>query len=101
MLSTATAQLATIRQKRDDNILWDVYYVLEVEYFKTYDERYFQMMTMVRRLLEFRYSTGRTYKGLVLYVLSKLNNCYQGEYEAHIGDDMALHGEIKGFLLET
>lgn len=101
MIKTATKNLATIKDKRKDTVLWDVYYILEVEYFNTYNEKYFELMTMVRRIMEFGYGTGRLYKGVVLYVLSKLNNCYQGEYEAHIGDDMALHGEIKGFLLET
>lgn len=99
MLSTATAQLATIRQKRDDNILWDVYYTLEVEYFNTYNEKYFELMTMVRRIMEFGYSTGKLYKGLVLYVLSTLNSSYRGEYETHIRDDRTLNEEIKGFLL--
>lgn len=99
MIKTATKNLATIKEKREDMVLWDVYYTLEVEYFNTYNEKYFELMTMVRRLLEFRYSTGRTYKGLVLYVLSKLNSSYRGEYEAHIRDDRTLNEEIKGFLL--
>lgn len=98
MIETATKNLATIKDERKDTVLWDVYYILEVEYFNTYNKKCFELMTMVRRIMEFGYSTGRTYKGLVLYVLSKLNNRYQEEYEAHIGDDMALHGEIKGFL---
>lgn len=98
MIETATKNLATIKEKREDMVLWDVYYILEVEYFNTYNEKCFELMTMVRRIMEFGYSTGRLYKGLVLYVLSKLNSSYQGEYEAHIRDDMALHGEIKGFL---
>lgn len=99
MIETATKNLATIKDKRKDTVLWDVYYTLEVEYFNTHDEKYFELMTMVRRLLEFRYSTGRTYKGLVLYVLSKLNSKYKEEYEAHIGEERALQEEIKGFLL--
>ena len=99
MLTTATALLATIKHKRNDNILWNVYYTLEVEYFNTYNEKYFELMTMVRRIMEFGYSTGRLYKGMVLYVLSKLNSSYQGEYEAHIRGDRTLNEEIKGFLL--
>ena len=71
MLTTATALLATIKHKRNDNILWNVYYTLEVEYFDTYDEKYFELMTMVRRIMEFGYSTGRLYKGMVLSICAK------------------------------
>lgn len=99
MIKTATKNLATIKDKRKDTVLWDVYYILEVEYFNTYNEKYFELMTMVRRIMEFGYSTGRVYKGLVLYVLSKLNSSYHEEYETHIRDDRALNEEIKGFLL--
>lgn len=99
MIKTATKNLAAIKDKRKDTVLWDVYYILEVEYFNTYNEKYLELMAMVRRIMEFGYSTGRLYKGLVLYVLSKLNLSYQREYEAHIGKDRALQEEIKGFLL--
>lgn len=89
MLKTATKKMATITDKRDDKALWDVYYALEVQYFNTYDENYFDLMAMVQKIMELKVGTGRLYRGLVLYVLSRLNHCYQSEYEAHIGDDTA------------
>lgn len=98
MLSTATAQLATIKHKRNDNILWNVYYTLEVEYFNTYNEGYLSSMTMIQRLLQFKYSTGKVYQGLVLYVLGQLNKSYEKLYMEYVGGKRELHNQIKGYL---